>query len=224
MATTTKRNLPPESALWGREVERRLSVLELSASNLSTAVNVNNTRIGSILTTQRELTSAQADLTATQAFLLSQIAVAQQHRTTLFYTPAGSNTHYHDFDPAADALVTFTTSSTGRAIVGFGAAALSSYCERMTLATGLIVEYLDTTTGIWTMTGQELTISANAPTATYVYNELRTPYTQAVIDFIPNTECSLRTRRTSDVTELATPSAGTSTWINPHIVVTKIGM
>ena len=134
-----KNNLPPESQMWARDLEARLSRLETSSNNLGTLIASSNNRVNSLL--------------ATNEHLLRQTEVAEQRPGVVLgvlRSPATTNedTTWVVSDPAAEASVTVTTSSTGRVSVLTGAA-LWAYGTNGAISrtfTGIEVRYADTDT------------------------------------------------------------------------------
>ena len=134
-----KNNLPPESQMWARDLEARLSRLETSSNNLGTLIASSNNRVNSLL--------------ATNEHLLHQTEVAEQSPavvSSITRSPATTNegTTWVVSDPTAEASVTITTSSTGRVSVLTGAA-LWAYGTDGAISrtfTGVEVRYADTGT------------------------------------------------------------------------------
>ena len=132
-----KNNLPPESQMWARDLEARLSRLETSSNNLGTLIASSNNRVNSLL--------------ATNEHLLRQTEVAEQRPGVVvgvLRSPATTNedTTWVISDPAAEASVTLTTSSTGRVLVLTGAALWAYGTNGATCRafTGVEVRYADT--------------------------------------------------------------------------------
>ena len=125
--------------MWARDLEARLSRLETSSNNLGTLIASSNNRVNSLL--------------ATNEHLLRQTEVAEQRPgaiSRILRSPATANedTTWVVSDPAAEASVTLTTSSTGRVLVLTGAAlwafgANGAICRTFT---GVEVRYADTGT------------------------------------------------------------------------------
>ena len=134
-----KNNLPPESQMWARDLEARLSRLETASNNLGTLIASSNNRVNSLL--------------ATNEHLLHQTEVAEQSPavvSSITRSPATTNegTTWVVSDPTAEASVTITTSSTGRVSVLTGAA-LWAYGTNGAISrtfTGVEVRYADTGT------------------------------------------------------------------------------
>ena len=71
---------PQEDYVWGKEVERKLALLDTASRNLNALVTSNNSRVGALFTAQQQLSAQQAVLETTQNDLLitqGALSVAQ---------------------------------------------------------------------------------------------------------------------------------------------------
>lgn len=210
-----KNNLPPESQMWARDLEARLSRLETSSNNLGTLIASSNNRVNSLL--------------ATNEHLLRQTEVderAPKVVSSILRSPATANegTTWVVSDPAAEASVTVTTSSTGRVLVLTGAA-LWAYGTNGAISrtfTGVEVRYADTGT---------IARSANFGSGPMLSSENR--QSSAFMAGQPNvwslqpfTKYIFRVRRgfQVDINNATETPVTQSSWQGTTISVTKLGL
>jgi len=164
-----KANLPPQSALWGRDVEKRLRALEANDKKLSALITSSNNRVDAILsaqstiaqtqaliqsaqetiaTTQTALATMQSSLNTQVQFLADQTVsgeTAPSDFTTITFTAFTEDIPltWLPYDPAADTELQIHIPSTGKVSVqasGF----ISVLAENSSLSSGFIgVEVLD---------------------------------------------------------------------------------
>lgn len=121
-----KPNLPPQSAEWGRQVDKKLSAAELMGKNLSTLVNGVRASLSS-------LSSAVGFLKEQTTIVETAPGAFSNFSTTL--ESASDNTYvYMNHNPLWDAVLEFTTSSSGKIIYQAGCSMVSwsnnySHCE-----------------------------------------------------------------------------------------------
>ena len=238
-----KNNLPPESQMWARDLEARLSRLETSSNNLGTLIASSNNRVNSLSATNERLLSQTESLSetnerllsqtesllATNEYLLHQTEVAEQRPGVVvgvLRSPATANedTTWVVSDPAAEASVTLTTSSTGRVLVLTGAAlwaygANGAVCRTFT---GVEVRYADTGTlaqGAYFGSGPMIS-SENGQSSAFVAGQPK------VWSLQPFTKYIFRVRRGFQVNiDNATETPVTqSSWQGTTISVTKLGL
>lgn len=113
--TIPKNNLPPESQQWRRDIESRLSSLELSAANLGTSTKSSNARLGSITNLVRALNdtvqgleSTVNTLNATVSSLNNQIHFSSNTPSYYSDTLTTSFTETFPFDHDLDQEVSVT--------------------------------------------------------------------------------------------------------------------
>lgn len=201
--------------MWARDLEARLSRLETSSNNLGTLIASSNNRVNSLL--------------ATNEHLLRQTEVAEQRPGVVvgvLRSPATANedTTWVVSDPAAEASVTLTTSSTGRVLVLTGAAlwaygANGAVCRTFT---GVEVRYADTGTlaqGAYFGSGPMIS-SENLQSSAFVAGQPK------VWSLQPFTKYIFRVRRGFQVNiDNATGTPVTrASWQGTTISVTKLGL
>ena len=201
--------------MWARDLEARLSRLETSSNNLGTLIASSNNRVNSLL--------------ATNEHLLRQTEVAEQRPeaiSRILRSPATANedTTWVVSDPAAEASVTLTTSSTGRVLVLTGAAlwafgANGAICRTFT---GVEVRYADTGTlaqSAYFGSGPMLS-SENLQSSAFMAGQPK------VWSLKPFTKYIFRVRRGFQVNiDNATGTPVTqSAWQGTTISVTKLGL
>ncbi len=116
-----KSSLPPESAPWGTDIEKRLRALETAASNLNTLTGSNNARLSSLSSARSQLSGQQIDLDSQQEqlqaqvdFLSTQTDYAVTDASAYAYFVTSPQTGYTvPYDVDRSATITFTTSGTG---------------------------------------------------------------------------------------------------------------
>lgn len=135
-----RRNLPTLAEQWGREVENRVTSLEVSTGvnsqglagqnrNTASSLSVIAQQIEAIQSAQQALEGVQAtlaeqveDLAAQTLFLQTQ-TVGDQKFSTSGGTPPGTPGYtYENYDPAFDCSVTVTTGTSGQLLISTGAA------------------------------------------------------------------------------------------------------
>lgn len=118
-----KRSLPPESQLWGRDIEKRLADMEAQQGNFPALIGSSNSRLSAVLRSQQQLTVQQASLNSQQTLLEQQVAFLSGQTSynssdgalyAYFVSAASTVTNYEvPYDPLRSATITFTTSNTG---------------------------------------------------------------------------------------------------------------
>ena len=201
--------------MWARDLEARLSRLETSSNNLGTLIASSNNRVNSLL--------------ATNEHLLRQTEVDERAPgvvSSILRSPATANegTTWVVSDPAAEASVTVTTSSTGRVSVLTGAA-LWAYGTNGAIArtfTGVEVRYADTGTiarsahfGSGPMLGSE-----NRQSSAFMAGQPK------VWSLQPFTKYIFRVRRgfQVDINNATGTPVTQSSWQGTTISVTKLGL